>query len=196
MKEFILSDLHLLHKNIIKHCADTRRGADHLEMTDLLIDAWNSRVGPQDRGWLVGDFSFGKTEQTLALLQRMNGIKCLIVGNHDAEQKWIKDEACRAQFEMIKDRFNLKYGGLTFVLDHYPIQEWRNKHRGWCHLHGHSHGYTDSWNMRRFDVGVDARPDNKMEPWDMDEIVEIMNRRPVETKREHSDGRSKPTVQW
>lgn len=195
MREFALSDLHLFHKNIQKHCPDTRRGVDYLEMGELLIEQWNKDVSPKDRAWIIGDFSFGNIEQTRDVLRRMNGIKCLIIGNHDAEQKWLKDEECRRQFELIRDRYILKYGGMSFVLDHYPIQEWRNKHRGWCHLHGHSHGYTDSWDMRRFDVGVDSRPDATMAPWDMDQIVDIMSRRPI-GEREHSNGRQKPAVQW
>lgn len=194
-REFATSDTHWFHKNVSKYCADTRRGDTPEEVDEQLIEAWNRRVTPKDIVYHLGDLSFGTVEQTRELLKRLNGKIVLILGNHDEEQSWLKDEQCLNRFEKIVDRLRLNYNGSRFVLDHYPIHEWRNKHRGWCHLHGHSHGYTDSWGMRRFDVGVDARPDNLMEPWDMAQLQEILMRRPM-VDREHSDGRAKPAVQW
>lgn len=195
MAEFITSDTHYWHKNVIVHCRDTRRGEDIEEMNELMIMAHNSVVRPQDRTWFVGDFSMGKAEQTLDILRRLNGTKVLIIGNHDEEQKWFKTDEVRAEFEMIEHRYNMRYDGMRIVLDHYPLHAWRNAHHGWCNFHGHSHGYTDNRGTRRFDVGIDARPDNLMLPWRLDELVEIMKRRP-ECPREHSDGRQKPPVDW
>lgn len=195
MNEFTTSDTHFFHKNVIVHCRDTRLGETSEEADELLIQAWNKKVSPKDTVYHLGDFSFGKVDQTLELLKRLNGKIVLIPGNHDEEQKWFTNEEVMCKFDAVVQRKNLRYNGNRYVLDHYPIHEWRNKHRGWCHLHGHSHGYTDSWGLRRFDVGVDARPDSLMQPWAMEEIEAILLKRPI-VDREHSDGRAKPAVQW
>src|ERR1700722_9886157 len=78
---FFTSDLHLGHQNIIGFC-DRPYNTVH-EMNEDLVARFNSRVHPQDEVWILGDLCMGKLDLSLEFVQRMNGIKYLVPGNHD-----------------------------------------------------------------------------------------------------------------
>ena len=61
--------------------------------------------------------------------------------------------------------------GVGVVLCHYAFRTWRNMHRGWLNLHGHSHGRLQPL-PRQADVGVDARGFRPVE------LAELFPRRP------------------
>ena len=50
-------------------------------MNEALIDNWNSVVKKNDKVYHLGDVAFGK--HNLHYLDRCNGNKVLIMGNHD-----------------------------------------------------------------------------------------------------------------
>jgi calcineurin-like phosphoesterase family protein len=52
-------------------------------MDETLIQRWNAKVKPEDRVYHLGDFMFAQREQILAMINRLNGHKILIEGNHD-----------------------------------------------------------------------------------------------------------------
>ena len=87
MRTFFTSDSHFGHDNIIKHCGRPCRERpfrDSAEMDRALMDAWNSVVSPGDLVYHLGDFSLRSPETVDAFLKKkLNGIKHLIVGNHD-----------------------------------------------------------------------------------------------------------------
>lgn len=61
------------------------------EMNEALISIWNSTIQPKDTIFHLGDFSFGNVEETMAILQRLNGKIHLIQGNHDIDKNtWRK----------------------------------------------------------------------------------------------------------
>ena len=62
---------------------DKRGFASVEEMNEYMIKKWNNKVRPQDEIVILGDFSMGKGVETNELLDRLNGIKFLIEGNHD-----------------------------------------------------------------------------------------------------------------
>lgn len=82
---FIISDHHFGHKNIEKYEPIRKKKADELgyqNSEQMLIDLWNRTVGKNDIVLYLGDFSFkGNTPEHY--LEKLNGIKIFIFGNHD-----------------------------------------------------------------------------------------------------------------
>ena len=91
---YFISDTHFYHKKIIKYV--NRPFKDVEEMNNTLINNWNKRVKHKDEVYILGDFSFGNKEQTLDLLNKLNGRKYLIKGNHD---RVVKDKEVASRFE-------------------------------------------------------------------------------------------------
>lgn len=146
---FFTSDTHFNHTNIIKYC--NRPFKDTEEMNEILVKNWNDVVGPTDHIWHLGDVTFGPFD-----LNRLNGLKHLIRGNHDPLSY------ITGYFVEVQNYFELKRilpKGRAMALFHYPIESWNGKYHGSIHLHGHSHGTTDNTGLLRFDMGVDC--------WDM-----------------------------
>jgi len=175
MKTFFTSDNHFFHKSIVKFCPETRMGiTDVSEMNERMIDIWNKTVGVHDTVYTLGDFSFGTTDKTIQVLARLNGHKHLILGNHD---HWINDEA-KSFFESINHYKKIKVNGKRAILFHYPIVEFENMHHGAYHFYGHVHG-NYKHPGRAMDVGIDARPQKDMGLWEWDELVDLMEKKPV-----------------
>lgn len=158
--KFFTSDLHLFHKNVIKHA--NRPFADVEEMNESLVNNWNSKVSERDVTFVIGDVSFGPIGDTVALLKRMNGDKVLIRGNHDkALLRRPEFQGCFLSIENLleidvhdKDALHEKQ---RIVMCHYAMKVWNKSHYGAWHLYGHSHGtLPEDPNSLSFDVGVDC----------------------------------------
>ena len=80
-KVFVCADLHFSHTNIIKY--EDRPFADREEMDEGLINNWNSVVTDADTVFVLGDVAFCGKDRAKYLVQRLNGKKILIMGNHD-----------------------------------------------------------------------------------------------------------------
>ena len=124
------------------------------EMDEMMIARWNERVAPHDDIWHLGDFAV-LTKKAAAegrageLLDRLHGRKRLIVGNNDpaavrALPGWVE----------VTDYAETIVDGTPLVLCHYAFRSWKNQHKGWWNLHGHSHGALKPLRRQR-DVGVD-----------------------------------------
>lgn len=115
-----------------------------------LIERWNSVVGPYDYVWHLGDFTFYKDQETIdTILSSLNGIKNLIVGNHDhiGSKHW-------SSMQSYKELF---VGNQMFVLSHYPMVDWNGRFKGAIHLYGHTHDrYHPEFGDSAMDVGVDS----------------------------------------
>jgi calcineurin-like phosphoesterase family protein len=173
------SDTHAFHNRIMEFCPDTRRGKDCEEMTWLLVDAWNKDVKPGDRVYHIGDFSFGGKEKVEKFAKALNGQIHLITGNHDHMIR--KTDTLRAYFASVWEVKRLKVGDAQFVMSHAPYAEWVDCHKGVIHLHGHTHGNIQNLQWQQqfkiMDVGIDARPDNSMKLWNIDEVLQKMEKR-------------------
>lgn len=174
-KVFFTSDNHFYHKSILSFCPTTRAGEDEDEMSELMIEKWNSQVSMYDIVNCLGDFSFGKKDKTIAVLKRLNGIKHLIIGNHDFH--WLNSES-GLYFQTIENYKTLKIGSKNVVLFHYPIAEWDRMHYGSFHLHGHTHG-NNQYTGKILDVGIDNRPQKDMGLWEWDEIDHLLSNKPT-----------------
>lgn len=126
---------------------------------DHLIGAINCTVKPSDELFVLGDFS----RQPGKYRAR---IKCktvrLIRGNHDPVEKSLNVFGEMPWMVTTKLR-DSKGNSLKCVLSHFPQAYWDGSHRGWAHLHGHTHGQREvslddafGYHRRMMDVGVDA----------------------------------------
>ncbi len=154
MTDFITSDLHFGHPNIMKFCPNTRKFQDVHHMNGELIRMWNAEVQPTDTVYILGDISFADVRQTVETLKALNGRKILIEGNHD--KKMMRETAFRAQFAEIHKYHEIQVSGVKVVMFHYPIAEWDQCHRGSVHFHGHLHQNNSGLeHLRARNVGFD-----------------------------------------
>lgn len=78
VKTFLISDLHLNHRNIIRFCNRPFRSVG--EMNRVLVDNWNKTVGKDDVVYFLGDLC---CKNHSYWLNRLNGNIVFIRGNHD-----------------------------------------------------------------------------------------------------------------
>lgn len=182
MSFFFTSDTHAYHKNILKFCPNTRKGRDHFEMTEHLIEAHNSVVSDDDVIFNLGDVSFGTEEQTIDYLSRLRGKKVLIYGNHD--QVIQRSPRVQSMFDEIHTELTIWKGKTGIYMHHFAHRVWNKSHFGDIHLYGHSHNSLEHtpWG-KSMDVGIDARPNGDMKPWTLDEIMDIMATRTIRPER-------------
>ena len=159
---YFTADTHFSHSNIINLCE--RPFANVEQMNNKLIENWNSCVSNDDEIYVLGDFMFkGNGIEGNNILQRLNGIKYLIKGNHD---KYIEDEAFdKDGFVWIKDYYVLNFQKIKIVLFHYPIFEWEGFFGDAIHLYGHVHNCSKNAEQQKrlnllgkmaINVGVDV----------------------------------------
>jgi calcineurin-like phosphoesterase family protein len=171
------SDTHFFHKKILEFCPLTRKGANINEMNYLIKEAWNKRVKPGDSVYHLGDFSFGKADETKEFAESLNGVIHLIKGNHDGSKLLAH---IRDRFESIQTYKNLRVNDLNIVLFHFPIESWDRMQHGAIHLHGHLHGddhHTCRVVANRLEVGVDCREEKDMAPFHLDEVMVLIKKR-------------------
>lgn len=164
MRHFI-ADTHfgaspLLIRGMLRRYPGTNELFESTEAHDNhLIGAINCTVKPNDELHIIGDFA-GKNPGRYRAQ-----IKCkhvyLIRGNHDPYQKCLNVFGEIPWMKTVKLRG--EGGSLKCVLCHFPIAYWDGSHRGYAHLHGHTHGQREvtlddafSYQRRMMDVGVDA----------------------------------------
>jgi len=150
---WLTADHHFGHANIIKYSA--RPFTNVKEMNEFLIERWNELVSPNDKVFVLGDFSFSNPEN---YLRRLKGKKILIKGNHDPPG--IGPESLEISYERGK-----------FVLSHYPLNvaEWN--------VHGHVHNNKLkeypflNRQTKKINVGVDL---TKFYPVNLRWIIELV----------------------
>ena len=140
MKNFVTSDLHFGHKNIIKYENRPFQNIEEMDMT--IIDIWNNTVSKEDTVYILGDFSWYKGEKTNLVLKQLKGNKILIRGNHD--ENFLKDiKFDKSLFQEIYDYKEIKINKTKIIMCHYPIIDWNGKNNGSIHLYGHVHTITN-----------------------------------------------------
>ena len=171
---FFTGDHHFGHRNIIDYCG--RPFTDVDRMREFFIRTWNEDVGPDDDVWYLGDFALSRVGEQLELLQRLNGHKVLVPGNHDAPfPAHRKHTAARrryldAGFDAILDEpMSLTIADHDVKISHFPYrgsgdhpnvrqdryEQYRPVNEGGWLLHGHVH---ERWRVRgrQINCGVDA----------------------------------------
>jgi calcineurin-like phosphoesterase family protein len=157
MKTWITSDLHFGHTNIMKFCPESRArfNNDVDYMNETMIKEWNELVGIEDHVYILGDVAFLPAAKAVQIMQRLNGLKILVEGNHD--RKLLNDPVFRRCFSEIHQYLCITHNKTRICMFHYPIAEWDQMHRGSVHFHGHLHGGVSGLEkFRALDVGMDA----------------------------------------
>jgi calcineurin-like phosphoesterase family protein len=143
---FLVSDTHFGHTGV---CRFTRNdGVTKLrpwdsaeEMDEAMVKAWNERVKPTDKVYHLGDVVIAR--KSLKIMERLNGDKVLIRGNHDI----YKDEDYSKYFRSIR-AYHVMNG---MILSHIPLHS-DSMGRFGTNIHGHTHA-----NRVKKARGVDAR---------------------------------------
>lgn len=128
MIDWIVSDLHLDHANIIEYCD---RPFDSVEEMDKqLIANWNNTVTDSDTVLFLGDLTMCSEEKAIDYYHKLNGDIIFIEGNHDSIDSY-------SGIGVVYDSVTLQDRGITFHCTHYPT-ELDEKHNNYV-LHGHTH---------------------------------------------------------
>jgi calcineurin-like phosphoesterase family protein len=177
---FFTSDTHFGHKNIIKY---TDRPFNNVkEMDEILINRWNEKVGENDLVFHLGDFALGKEADCQRILERLNGHKVLIKGNHEKcvmSKSYNRELFDGGIYELLEIKINDEEVSNEFqdiTLCHYTMKTWNKSHRGSWQLFGHVHGALDndpSLSPNQIDVGVDS---HNFYPISYQEVKEIITK--------------------
>ena len=135
-KIYYISDLHFWHSNVINF--DNRPFKDVEEMNNILIENWNSVVEKGDTVYILGDFCWSaKDEEWINILNKLNGSKHLILGNHDSKRMSSK---VKKKFNGIYDYKEIKDNGRRVIMCHYPMPFYRSDYNSNVYmLYGHVH---------------------------------------------------------
>jgi len=129
---FLTSDTHFSHAGVCQFLRDDgsplRPWDDVEQMNEDLIDRWNSVVGENDKVYHLGDVAIPR--RGLACLERLNGRKILIRGNHDI----FKLSDYTKYFADIRGCHYLD----KYILTHIPVHPC-NLVRYKGNVHGHLH---------------------------------------------------------
>lgn len=179
LRTFFTADLHFSHISILyfhperleqagltrKFLEENKVEAIHL-YDEWLIKLWNNTVNKRDSVYILGDLCLANKENTEKILNRLNGRKYLIRGNHDKSCNGLE-----RYFEGVWDIKEVKFNNNqykfidpneTFCLEmcHFPLLSWNRKTHGSIHISGHVHGSLDRYNIEskelRVDVGLDS----------------------------------------
>ena len=153
---YYIADCHFFHE-VLNRAMDVRGFESAEEMNEYMIEQWNRKVRRNDEVVILGDFSWGKADETMEVLNRLNGRLFLIQGNHDRFLK--AKEFDQSRFEWIKTYAELSDNGRKVVLSHYPMPFYNNQYRldeqgqpKAYMLYGHVH---DTHDQRLLDQIVD-----------------------------------------
>ena len=132
---WFISDTHFNHKNILSFFSTetnerVRSFNSVEEMNETLVKNWNDNIKPNDKVYHLGDVIFGKD---FSILNRLNGKKRLIIGNHD---DFMNKEF---QFHFEKVLFWKRFKEHKFFVTHVPIF----REIGDVNVHGHLHEKSD-----------------------------------------------------
>ena len=181
--EFVTSDTHFFHTNIIKYSNRPFKDVDH--MNEELIRRWNEKVPKTATVYHLGDFAFCSDRKMEWVIKQLNGNIVVLLGNHDHMKAHIRSLFHRVIPPYLETKTEDKR---KVVMCHYPLMVWNKSHHGSWHLHGHCHGSLPDTGVTRIDVGVDTHPN--YEPYSYAEIVEKMKGRsyqPVDHHDKHTN---------
>jgi calcineurin-like phosphoesterase family protein len=144
-----IADLHLSHQNMAK-----RRGFSTIEEHDEhIIAKWNSVVNKRDVTYILGDVTMEKSAP-YPLLDRLNGIKHIVLGNHDRRQD-VKKLFQHA--ESVGGMINYKGVFLT----HCPIHPDELTYGIPKNIHGHIHNKVVLKPLPNDPTGYGYEPDER-----------------------------------
>jgi len=158
--DFLVSDQHFSHRNIISYCARPFTDVSHMERE--LISRYNAMVGPKDSVLFLGDCFFAPFLVAKEIMDQLPGKKYLLRGNHD---KFKYSQLLSMGFMEVHDKyFKATLGGVPIYYSHYPFvgysqdtrYEGRRPPSDRVIVHGHTHEKTKLTPKGTVHVGVDG----------------------------------------
>lgn len=158
MKYYVTSDLHL---GETRFEIMARPFKNQMEHVNALIGNYNNVVGKNDMVFWVGDVCYKQYPEFVKYVDKFNGKKILIRGNHDTD---ITDEIFLKYFDTIVPEgqgITIEHD-IPLYLTHYPTCGREDM----FNLVGHIHS---AWKYQKnmFNIGVDT---NHFRPVDLDTI--------------------------
>jgi len=141
-----------------------------------MITRHNEIVTNGDVVYHLGDFALpnkGDGHEIDDIIDKLNGTKILILGNHDhrnLRKRHLAKFAKVVELDYIRLVNGYRY---RVMLCHYPMRTWRASCHGSWHIHGHSHGNLSPFGLS-LDAGVDC---HNFYPLSEREIVSILSAR-------------------
>lgn len=136
-KNFYISDTHFGHYNVIRF--DNRPFSSCEEMEDTIVANWNGVVEKDDTVYILGDFCWLDESEWVRILDRLNGKKVLIKGNHDYK-RLKQGSKIASKFLGVYDYLEVSDNGNKVILSHYPLPFYRSNYNpNMFHLYGHVH---------------------------------------------------------
>lgn len=127
---FVISDTHFGHKKVIEFERDHRPFYSIEDHDRMLVERWNATVKPKDTVWHLGDVFFGGRDAH-AILGSLNGLKRLVLGNHDVYP-----------MDVYRLYFGKIFGAAEVhgcILTHVPVHPYQLEKRYRLNIHGHMH---------------------------------------------------------
>lgn len=178
--QFVTSDLHLEHANVIIYDKRPFKDLDHMHR--VIINNFNACVSKDDITYFLGDVGMGKGDKLGKLIGQLNGTKVLVLGNHD-----LNPNAMYARgFDVVVNSLVVYIAQKRVSMSHCPLpgifredvtkqqkftpgENWHGEKKNQrftshdltvdYHLHGHIHSDNDvkpRSTDRQYDVGVRA----------------------------------------
>ena len=153
---FIISDTHFTHESMLRFKNNEgeliRPGFSSVEeMDEYMVEKWNSTVQPNDTIYHLGDVALRRSQ--IRIVERLNGKKKLIRGNHDIEK-------AKFYLKFFDDVLAVKvFPKHNMIFSHYPIHPgslWAWKAGKWkINVHGHTHFNKVTMLKKRFNGAYD-----------------------------------------
>jgi calcineurin-like phosphoesterase family protein len=127
---YVVADTHFGHRKVIQFEAERRPFATIEDHDRDLVARWNAVVCPKDTVWHLGDVFFGGRDAH-GILGELNGIKRLVLGNHDVYP-----------LEVYRRYFSKIFGVAELhgcILTHVPVHPCQLESRYKTNVHGHLH---------------------------------------------------------
>lgn len=165
MTDYFYADPHFGNEMILIYCKRPWRNSAHMDAG--LLKIYNSIVTPDDTIYIAGDLTLKTASHRgyiVNIVERMNGRKILILGNHDDLKPFVYE---RMGFHSVHTWLDYRNGDFEATIVHDPGRAKEDRSR--LFLCGHVHDeYLTSKNI--INIGVDA---NEYKPHSLDEIKEI-----------------------
>ena len=182
---WLTSDTHFFHSQEFLY--GDRGFTSTEEMTEKLVENWNSVVAPEDEVYHLGDVMLNDTERGIEVLKKLNGRIHIIRGNHDSDKRAAAYLECPNVVD-VQWATMLKYKKRMFYLTHfYAVAKTprdNDNKQGIVTLHGHTHQKTNFTNDNYFvyHVGVDS---HNLYPVSLEQII-----KDIQEKREEVNNKN------
>ena len=140
---YYISDIHFGDQRLFELCK--RPFSSLEEMEAYIIQKWNNKVSEKDTVYIVGDIGYDK--QSINIYKQLNGIKRLVIGNHD--ESIIDYIRGTHLFASIDYMCLINDVDRKVFLCHYPIMDWPEYDNKGILIYGHIHNKTEQ-NDNRF----------------------------------------------